>query len=118
MKISNNILVGVEYPRFCEYYSDVREYANELNAQYPDSVDHELIGLSVYILTEETQILRVDYYTIADGKIKQYTYYTNKEGNDVEWTISEDLNKSLEIIEKEIKYQPNVFDLDFFIKNN
>ena len=116
MKISDNILVGVEFPKLCEYYHDVRAYANELNEQFEDSIHEVLIGLSAYIV-DNKDMLRVDYYTETQDGRKQYTYYTDKEGKDVSWTQCI-INKHLEAIESEIKSQDHIYDLDHFLKNN
>lgn len=118
MKISDNILVGLEFHKLCERFGDLRIYANELNVTYEHSKDEILIGLIIYSYTKEEdniEYLNHLYYTLTNDGIKEYQHLITKE-MDICW-IEDYIDLSLLDIEKKINEQPYIHDMNYFYKN-
>lgn len=117
MKISDNVIVGVQYLKLCEFYNDLRTYTTELNNNYEHSKDDELIGLIVFTYTEnKKEYLKQIYYTTDKLGLKKYTYTTDKEGLDKNW-FYQISNSTLEDIKNEVLSQNYIIDLNYFYKN-
>lgn len=112
MKISNLILIGVEYTRVCQFWSTLKEYANQVEDQLKD---HELIGL---VISNEDNGDNVSetYYTVFEHNVFKTTNVSNKETN----TITKGFIglSSRDKMFEHIRKQKHILDLEYFLKNN
>ena len=117
MIISNDILVGVQYKKLCDFYSTLKEYAARFLEMQPMIKDRgTLVGLEVY--KNDKDELIENYYISTDGSILSYKMTT---------PYTKEMNKETEIVTEiideqkmfnNINKQNYVLDIDYFINNN
>lgn len=113
MKISDNILVGVSVPRFCEFYSDIKMYINSLldkNKTIDDN--NELVGL---IITNDDSYVYEKYFIDINDIIYLYSYKVSITNKNIIWDITKTINT--EDMIKLIKNEKYVFDVNYYISN-
>jgi len=115
MKINNNILVGVEYPKLVSFYGTIVHYSLELTLQYPEITDHDLIGLVIYSPDNGLNVIET-FYTLKDDIVYEVTCVGNKTDNTCAWSeiLLSDKTKMFENIRK----QKHILDLEYYIQNN
>jgi len=114
MKINNNILIGVEYPRLVNFYGTILHYTLELTLQYPDVSDHDLIGLVVYSPDNGNSVIET-FYTLKDEIVYEIICTGNKDTKAV-WSNIE-ISDRVKMFEN-IRKQNHILDLEYFLKNN
>lgn len=112
--ISDNIKVGVSTPSFCDFYSKITLYANQLHDAFETFVDndYDLIRLNIFnvgnIMTEE--------YVLSNSeglfKIKYVSDLTKRTGH---WEHLKNITENDESLNRDLEY---IFDIEHFIKNN
>lgn len=114
MKISNNILVGVEAPRICQYWGTINHYVTELQLEFSNLSGDELVGLTISM--DENDVLHQNYYVLWDGIIDLYIISIDR------YTKKKTLNVVNDVKEKDMVFTineyPYVLDLDYYLKHN
>ena len=118
MKISDNILVGVSVPRYCEFYPNIKDYIHNLNENKKsinENVYNDDYTLLALIVDHDDENVYEKYFILYNEEI-YYEYYTaniqtkeyvkSKSGVVTEKMMNDEVNK--------LDY---VFDMDHFIKN-
>jgi hypothetical protein len=117
MNISSNIIIGLQYAKFCNFYNNLRTYTLELNNVYPNTNDELLIALCIHIIkVNNKELLEHVYFTSNKNGIRKYTYTINKENDNPLW-VDCDYDLELNDIKEYISLQPNIHNLDYFYKN-
>lgn len=115
MQISNNILVGVQYPKLVSFYSTIVHYSIELTIKYPELLEHTLIGLVIF---SEDNGLTVEeiFYTSFNEEIYITKAIGYKETNSVKWNDPEITDK--QTMFNTITAQNHILDLEYYLQNN
>jgi len=115
MKISENILVGIDYPIYCEFYGSITHYVHFINSQFDNQFDnsHELIGL---IVKNDDAYVYEEYYILKENTIYKYSNTSTIATKEMEW------NNNIIVTKKEYKNAYNglshIRDLDYYLKIN
>lgn len=114
MKINDNILVGVPFPKLVSFYGTLIHYSLELELQYPNLADHELIGLVVTSDDSGSTVVET-FYTIKADQVYKTTCTGYKEKPNV-WSEHK-LTDKVKMFEH-IRKQTHILDLEYYLKNN
>lgn len=114
MKISNNILVGVAIPIYCEFYSKIHDYIYNLNESYKDKFndDYTLMGLIVF--HDDTNVYE-GFFVQHNDTITKYSFTSNIINRTK--TENEPTVVSEKMMNDEVNKLDYVFDMDHFVKN-
>lgn len=115
MNISNNILVGVQYPKLVSFYGTIVHYAAELTLKYPELIDHTLLGLVIYSDDNGLTVEEI-FYTSYEENIYITKAIGYRETNSVIWHDPE-LTDKLKMFNK-ITSQNHILDLEYYLQNN
>lgn len=114
MKISNNILVGVAMPIYCEFYSKIHDYIYNLNESYKNKFNDDYTLMGLIVCHDDTNVYE-EFFVQHNDIITKYSFTSNI----AKRTKTE--NESTVVSEKqminEIKTHKYVFDIDYFISN-
>ena len=114
MKISDNIIVGVEYKKLCDFYSTIYEYVNRFISIYPDLNESTLIGLEVYKKDDNV----IETYYIQNENVVKYTFTTKYSKDMNTESIITTENTTLDKMLVNINKQNYVLNIDYYINNN
>lgn len=119
MKISENILVGIKMPSYCEFYSNIKifidSFNEKMNKEFKQYFNDEytLIGL---VITHDDICVYEYYYIQFDNKIYKYGYKVSIKNRSLIWfdtiIVTED------VYLKDIREQKYVYNVDDYIKKN
>ncbi len=115
MKINNNILVGVPYPKLVSLYGTLVHYACQLEITKPELKSHELIGL-VVCSPDNGQTVLEYYYTIFNNETFVTVSNSNKEKNTAVWENPKLTDKATMF--ENIRKQIHILDLEYYLNNN
>lgn len=114
MKISNNILVGVEAPRICQYWGSIHHYVTELQLEFSNLSGDELVGLTIGM--DENGVLHQNYYLEWNNQIDLYIIKIDKNTQQKTLEVVQDIPKK-EMMEY-INSFKFVLDLYYYLKQN
>lgn len=115
MKISDNILVGVSAPMYCEFYGKITEYINFLNDKFDNLFTDEylLVGM---VINHDDQKLYENYYIEYKNEIYLHSNNVDIVSKKLIWNAPTIVN--FDDMKKHITGQDNVFDLEYYLKAN
>jgi len=114
IKINDNILVGVEAPRICQYWGSIHHYVTELQLEFSNLSGDELVGLTISM--DENDVLHQNYYLEWNNQIDLYIIKIDKNTQQKTLEVVQDIPKK-EMMEY-INSFKFVLDLDYYLKQN
>lgn len=112
MRISDNILVGVNIKRYVDFFTTIIAYTEQLVSIYPELDEHDLVGL---VVNNDDKSVYEYYYTKFQENLFLTVSISNIETREVEWS-SVDLVTSEQMFEN-IRKHKEILSLDYYLKN-
>jgi len=112
MKISNNILIGVNIKRYADFYNHIVLYNDILNKNFKELENHELIGL---VINHDKENVYEYYYTKYNNVVFLLLSITNIKSKYTEWSSID--KTSDELMFENIRSHKYIFDVEYYIKN-
>lgn len=114
MKINNDILIGVEYPKLCNFWKDLVQYKNQL-LEYTDLDDTHFLDYLMINKTKDETELHTMYFIRNNDIIDLYNLVSHIRGDYKHWVVEKNIKFNVEDLIKTSKF---VLDMNFFINNN
>jgi hypothetical protein len=113
MKISNNIIIGVDILAYVSFYHSIKDYCVELCNNFKLDINSELIGLCV---NSDNMIINTRYYVMFNNNVYLYESISDIKQKSVYW--NDMIISSKEIMFEDVRKHKHILDLEYFLKNN
>lgn len=114
MKIDNDILIGVEYPKLCNFWKDLVEYKNQL-LEYKSLDDTYILEYLMINKTKDETELHTRYFVNNNGIIDMYNLVSHIRGDYKHWVVEKNITYNVEEL---IKTSIFVLDIEYYMHNN